>query len=331
LNERESLVSIQGDHKPTKAGPASTFQSTEVNAVAGPASLAGSESEQTLVNSAAVAASPADADESPDSIDELESVALIEVRIDTQFGGLFFLINLGLYLGLYGDFSTPAEPGIQLNIWDFVALVGRELLGCRIETDPVWKFLAHLAGRDEETQPGRGFEPDDAWRVPLEWLEPFATDDDLASNAMAGWIYWLLYVKGALQSADGGAVGPGNAYYDLLAGHWKNNDPGRAADLSDEDRLAELVSRRFADFELFRSRPDAAHVMQPIRLVVPAGPPTPSRARGVKRIYEFDREVPVETTTIDGYHRLFLARLFGHTHAPCDFVAEEDAVIDSNA
>jgi len=162
-------------------------------------------------------------------------------------------------------------------------------------------------------------------------VEAIATDDDLASNAMAGWIYWLLYVKGALQSADGGAVGPGNAYYDLLAGHWKNNDPGRAADLSDEDRLAELVSRRFADFELFRSRPDAAHVMQPIRLVVPAGPPTPSRARGVKRIYEFDREVPVETTTIDGYHRLFLARLFGHTHAPCDFVAEEDAVPDSNA
>jgi hypothetical protein len=78
----------------------------------------------------------------------------IELQTETDFGGLFYLINLGIYLGLYGDFTTPAEPGIELNIWDFVALVGRELIGERVEDDPVWALLQGLAGRAEGEDPG---------------------------------------------------------------------------------------------------------------------------------------------------------------------------------
>jgi hypothetical protein len=103
--------------------------------------------------------------------------ALDELRTPTQFGGVFYLINLGLYLGLYGDFTTPAQPGIALNIWDFVALVGRELIGEKVEDDPVWRLLARLAGRNDDDEPGGCFEPEDEWRLPAEWLKPFANEN----------------------------------------------------------------------------------------------------------------------------------------------------------
>jgi hypothetical protein len=97
-----------------------------------------------------------------------------EERIETQLGGLFYLINLGLFLGLYGDFTSPDDPGLELSIWDFVALVGRELVGDHLQDDPVWELLAQLAQREEEGRPGSGVEPEDDWRLPPEWLQPFA-------------------------------------------------------------------------------------------------------------------------------------------------------------
>ena len=98
---------------------------------------------------------------------------LPDAVIDTGLGGLFYLINLGLFLGLYGDFTTPAQPGIALSLWDFVALLGRQLVGEGRQQDPLWLLLARLAGRNGQEEPGNGFDPPHAWRLPEEWLEPF--------------------------------------------------------------------------------------------------------------------------------------------------------------
>jgi hypothetical protein len=75
---------------------------------------------------------------------------LTEFEVTTDFGGVFYLVNLGIYLGLYGDFTTLLEPGVDLNIWDFVALLGHELVGESLEADPVWTLLRQLSGLDEE-------------------------------------------------------------------------------------------------------------------------------------------------------------------------------------
>ena len=81
------------------------------------------------------------------------NVAEYAAVVETSFAGVLYLVNLGIYLGLYGDFTTPAEPGIELNIWNFVALVGRDLVGEKIEEDPVWLLLADLAGREDDLEP----------------------------------------------------------------------------------------------------------------------------------------------------------------------------------
>lgn len=91
--------------------------------------------------------------------------------VKTQSGGVFYLINLGLFLELYGDFTSPLKPGLALPIWDFVALVGRHLVGERLEADPVWGLLARLSGRDGETEPGEGFLAPHDWPLPEDWKE----------------------------------------------------------------------------------------------------------------------------------------------------------------
>ncbi|HXI24270.1 MAG TPA: hypothetical protein VNG71_10450 [Pyrinomonadaceae bacterium] len=116
--------------------------------------------------------------EPPDPVESVSvdhSVEAASVEIETQLGGLFYLINLALYLNLYGDFTMPAAPGIELMIWDFVALAGAELTSDSLEEDPVWLLLANLAGREEEP-PGASFAPDEEWRLPPEWLSMFSDD-----------------------------------------------------------------------------------------------------------------------------------------------------------
>ncbi len=108
--------------------------------------------------------------------DYIQTLKVPEV-IETEMGGVFYLINLALYLNLYGDFTTPLELGIVLSPWDFMALFGREFCGEKILTDPVWSLLARLAGRRDDEPPGRNFDPPDEWRMSADWLTPFTTQD----------------------------------------------------------------------------------------------------------------------------------------------------------
>lgn len=85
--------------------------------------------------------------------------ALVPSRIDTRFGGVFFLVNLALFLGFYSDFTKPSSRGLALPLWDFVALVGEGLAGPALRADAVWKLLARLADRDESEEPGCALSP----------------------------------------------------------------------------------------------------------------------------------------------------------------------------
>jgi hypothetical protein len=109
----------------------------------------------------------------PPLLDSVQAVSPDFEQIETDLGGLFYLINLGLYLHIYGDFTTPLDPGVSLSIWDFVTLVGQQLLDEKDFSDPVWALLTRLAGRFVGQPPGWGFDPPVEWRLPLDWLKPF--------------------------------------------------------------------------------------------------------------------------------------------------------------
>jgi hypothetical protein len=96
-----------------------------------------------------------------------------EREIATNFGGVFYLLNAALQLGLYGDFTTPMQPGLALPVWDFLALAGRELAGPEFAGDPLWQLLAELAARGDDEAHGAQFDPPDRWQVPPDWLRGF--------------------------------------------------------------------------------------------------------------------------------------------------------------
>jgi len=114
----------------------------------------------------------------------------IEAAIDSGFAGVFFLLNVGIALGLYSDFTSPVQHGIDLNLWDFLALTGGALVipplpgggrgwergsggegpnGAAFQSDPVWPLLAALANRQEGEPPGAGFMPPDGQHL-TAWL-----------------------------------------------------------------------------------------------------------------------------------------------------------------
>jgi hypothetical protein len=99
-----------------------------------------------------------------------------EFSFQTRFGGVFYLLNLGLYFGLYRDFTESLESEIELNIWDFIALLALEFLGERIKTDAVWDFLKMMAEGGEGDDFGAEFNQLQDWRMPLRWLETFPKD-----------------------------------------------------------------------------------------------------------------------------------------------------------
>ena len=103
------------------------------------------------------------------------------IWFQTGFGGLFYLINLGLFLDLYADFTRPLDVGIDLPLWDFLALVGLALCGPPLKADPAWGWLARLAGRDAGDAPGSAFDPPQEWRLPAGWLRPF--------DSLEGWAW----------------------------------------------------------------------------------------------------------------------------------------------
>jgi hypothetical protein len=104
-------------------------------------------------------------------------------RVETEFGGIFYLLNAALALELYGDFTMPHPEGIALSPWDLLALAGHAWFGAPFRRDPVWAALAGLAGRPARERPGRRFAPPRAWRVPAPWLAAWGETGTLHVHA----------------------------------------------------------------------------------------------------------------------------------------------------
>ena len=73
------------------------------------------------------------------------AATLDTITIETELGGLFYLINLAIFLEIYSDFTSPVEKfHDDLSIWEFVRIVGREINQDRDLEDPIWTGLQDL-------------------------------------------------------------------------------------------------------------------------------------------------------------------------------------------
>lgn len=100
------------------------------------------------------------------------------VRIDSDYGGLLYLLNAALALELYGDFTLPRARGLALSPWNWLALVGETWFGAALRRDPLWRLLADLAGRKPQLAPAHDFVAPLDWAIDAAWLQPW---DELAT------------------------------------------------------------------------------------------------------------------------------------------------------
>jgi hypothetical protein len=96
-------------------------------------------------------------------------------RIVTEWGGSLYLVNVAIALGLYGDFTTPARPGLALPLWDFLVLVGQRMIGEEFAEDPLPGLFARLSGRGEGEPSGAYFETPSGEPFPI-WLDRICQD-----------------------------------------------------------------------------------------------------------------------------------------------------------
>jgi hypothetical protein len=93
------------------------------------------------------------------------------------------------------------HKGIELPIWDFIALLGQRLLGEDIKQDPIWSLLAQLAERDVRDAPGKDFTAPDEWHIPDEWLEVELEQPGIRED-LHQWLNWLMpHIYARLQRA----------------------------------------------------------------------------------------------------------------------------------
>lgn len=93
-----------------------------------------------------------------------DSMALASGReSSTQFGGIFYLLNAALAMGLYGDFTRPRANNLEISPWDWLALIGRAWFGEEFVADTVWSVLARLASREDNEEPGEAAAMSDGW------------------------------------------------------------------------------------------------------------------------------------------------------------------------
>ena len=107
----------------------------------------------------------------------------VPAEVHTAFGGIFYLLNAALALGLYGDFTMPRARGLALSPWDWLALAGKSWFGPAFVRDPVWPLLAALAGRSKRQAPGRDFDVPASWAIDPSWLLPWGPIKTLSVHA----------------------------------------------------------------------------------------------------------------------------------------------------
>lgn len=154
-------------------------------------------------------------------------------------------------------------------------------------------------------------------------LAALAENRDLRVEVYSGWSYWLVYLKGYLQYRLTGAIGRGNVYYDYLTEYYipRSHDAGLCETLTNSTGVIQRISQRFQDLE--RLDPQVAkgrqqgHQLAPIRISLTDPPPPEWLAL---QLWEPGSSVPLLAALVDGWHRLFAAKLFGAKQVRCEIV-----------
>jgi hypothetical protein len=140
----------------------------------------------------------------------------------------------------------------------------------------------------------------------------------------SGWVYWFLFLKGYLEWAQAGALRDDNTYLDYILRYYgpREHDPGLADVIASPEQARERVERRF---QLMAAASEVAERTngdwQVEAVVVYAGEAPPDAELCV---FPVGLDHPVVGKLVDGWHRLFVARLFDVASLPGRIVIQKE-------
>jgi hypothetical protein len=146
-------------------------------------------------------------------------------------------------------------------------------------------------------------------------LDSLARSDDSQILVYSGWVYWFLFLKGYLRFAETGHVEDDNIYLDYLVRYYgpRNHDPGIASEMCEPEFARERTGTRFASMQAAASGAvePGTWDTHPVLVIVRVPPP-----RFPLDVYAMDSRQPFPAALVDGWHRLFAARLWGVASLP---------------
>ncbi|HEY3189663.1 MAG TPA: hypothetical protein VGJ70_19395 [Solirubrobacteraceae bacterium] len=181
--------------------------------------------------------------------------------------------------------------------------------------DPFFQAMAPAAGEEILAAVAR-----------LGGAPPAGANDDLGRRAMSGWSYWTLFVRGYLLYDARGDVGDDDPYLRYLVTRFgpEGRDPGIARELAEPAAAARRITRRYRNCDLARGVAlggrGSVDDFDPVIVVT-----GDDEARDSKPVFDADDGECVWASALDGYHRLFAARLFGLERLPCRVVEHAGA------
>jgi hypothetical protein len=185
-------------------------------------------------------------DRAPAALSEPQAV------FDTEFGGLFFVVNAFLAMGLYPDFTRPLDPALPLPPLALADRLGLHWFGARYRRDALHRWIAR---RGPQVPLPR------SWRVEPEWLTPFSTGRARHDRS-------TLWHSAGFPLANRCASAPARRLARTLGVRLASGAPGRSGARAgrDPDWLACLALFLAARFR--RAAPDDA--LTPAAFAIPA-------------------------------------------------------------
>jgi hypothetical protein len=143
-------------------------------------------------------------------------------------------------------------------------------------------------------------------------LDSIARSQDIRTELYSGWVFWFLYLRGFLEFRETDSLEEDNVYLQYMMRYYgpRRHDPGLAHLVDDPVATKDRVLARFRDCLAFASAQEKGnyelHDVPPVVVTVTEATPLYPL-----EIFPMGAAESVSGSMVDGWHRLFGARVFG--------------------
>jgi SAM-dependent methyltransferase len=142
-------------------------------------------------------------------------------------------------------------------------------------------------------------------------LDIIARSMDCIRYVYSGWVYWFLFTKGYLQYINSGVIDERNIYHEYMVKYYfpRGHDQGLKDQLDSPYLITKRIAQRFHDLDMLRNSSQDAKILEqfaPICVYI-----SEFESEDELRLHDLETGAVLRAVRVDGWHRLFSAKLCG--------------------